>query len=344
MKKLLVFITLALVASIAFASGAPEAKATTGEPQDTSKVVVYSSHVEGPLVAACNAFMEKYPNITVEIVRLGGSEIFARLENEAANPLADIVWGAGVDTVDAYSEYLQPYVSVEDANIPEQFKDPEDCWYADSLVVYCNFYNKSLVGDDIPTSWASAADPNYAGKIAMANPTSSGSAFVQVCSMLFLNGTKENNYEEGWEFVEKFYKNLNGIVQSSSGNCYKMVADGEYAWGLTLEKSVYDYRGNDNLGWAYASEGTAAVGEGIAVVKNCKNLKNARLFVDFILSQECQQAQTNDWSKRSVRADVTPREGLPALSEMKILDYDLAWATENNAYVKERWQDIVVNN
>ncbi|MCC8060714.1 MAG: extracellular solute-binding protein [Clostridiales bacterium] len=342
-------------ATTAAATTAAETKATEAASQEATEqetaaeehsgsVVVYSSHDSDPLNAAVNAFMEKYPTVNVEVVSLGGSEIFSRLEAEANNPLADVIWGAGVDAVDAYSDYLEEYISGEDENIQERFKDPEHKWYADSLVVYCTLYNKNLVQDDIPTTWAVLADEKWKGQIAMADPTSSGSAFVQVCSMLFLNGKQENDYEEGWDFVEQFYRNLDGIVQSSSGNCHKMVADGEYAIGLTLEKFAVKYANDENVGWYYCDEGTAAVGEGIGLVKNCVNPDNAKLFIDFVLSQECQEAQSVDWARRSVRTDVTPYEGLPALEDLKILDYDLTWASENNSLVKEKWQEIVVNN
>lgn len=344
MKK--IFSTLLIcvaVSSVLFANGTAEQTKTEGKSEEQT-VVVYSSHDSDPLNSAVNAFMTKYPNIKVDVVSLGGSEIFSRLEAESANPLADVVWGAGVDTVDAYSKYLAEYVSKEDANVASQFKDPDHKWYADSLVVYCNFYNKKLVGNDIPKTWASLTDPKWKGKIAMADPTSSGSAFVQVCSMLFLNGTKANNYSEGWDFVTKFYKNLDGILQSSSGNCHKMVADGEYAIGLTLEKFAVKYANNPEVGWYYADEGTTAVGEGIALVKEAKHPEAAKTFIDFILSQECQETQSVQWARRSVRTDVHPYEGLPALSDLKLLNYDIDWASQNNSKVKEKWQDIVVNN
>lgn len=338
MKKILTVLFVVLFVSSVFAGGSSEAARTD------KSVVVYSSHDSDPLNSAVNEFMVKYPEIKVEVVSLGGSEIFSRLEAESANPLADVVWGAGVDTVDAYSEYLAEYISKEDSNIAPAFKDPEHKWYADSLVVYCTFYNKALVGNDIPKTWKGLIDPKWKGKIAMANPTSSGSAYVQLCSLLFLNGTKANNYQEGWDFVTLFYKNLNGIIQSSSGSCHKMVADGEYALGLTLEKFAVMYQNNPHVGWYYADEGTAAVGEGIALVKNCKHPEPAKIFIDFVLSRECQETQSVKWARRSVRTDVTPYEGLPALSDLKILDYDLLWASQNNTFIKETWQDIVVNN
>ncbi len=336
MKKL---VCILFVAILVLSVGLMAASA-----DEEMKVVVYSSHDSDPLNDAVNAFMEKYPDIQVEVVKLGGSEIFSRVEAEANNPLADIVWGASVDTIDSYSEYLEEYTSTEDANIPAEYKDAEGKWYADSLVIYCNFYNKELVGEDIPTTWNGLTDPKWKGKIAMANPASSGSAFVQLCSYLFINGTKENNYEEGWPIVEEFYRNLDGKIQSSSGNCHKLVRDGEYSVGLTLEKFAVMYRDDPTVGWYYADEGTAAAPEGIGLVKNCKHPTAAKVFIDYILSQECQERQSVVWARRSVRSDVTPFEGLPALSDLKLLNYDLAWASENHAAVVDHWQEIVVDN
>ena len=42
------------------------------------------------------------------------------------------------------------------------------------------------------------------------------------------------------------------------------------------------------------------------------------------------------------RADYVVR--LAALSDLKLLNYDLAWASENHAAVVVHWQEIVVNN
>ncbi len=45
--------------------------------------------------------------------------------------------------------------------------------------------------------------------------------------------------DEGcWALVEKFIANLDGKLQDSSGNCHKLVASGEYALGVTIEKSA----------------------------------------------------------------------------------------------------------
>lgn len=335
MKKVLVaLLTLALLmVSIA---------AMADEPSGT--VVVYSSHQSEPLNSAVNAFMAKYPGVQVEVVSLGGGEILQRVAAEAANPLCDVSWGSGVDSVDAYSEYWQEYISPEDAAIGDQYKDAEHKWYADSTIVYVNMYNKKLVaakGVPEPTTWADLIDETWKGQIAMADPAQSGSAYVQVCALLFDNGGAENG---GWDFVNKFYQNLDGKIQSSSSKIPKGVADGEYALGLTLEKFAVEYIGNEDVGWYYPAEGTAAVGEGIALVKGAPHEENGKLFIDFVLSQECQQQQSDEWNRRSVRSDVTVNDALPSIDELKVMDYDVQWAADHKAEVLETWQDIVVGD
>ena len=44
--------------------------------------------------------------------------------------------------------------------------------------------------------------------------------------------------EDGWDFIQKLYDNLDGKIVDSSGKCHKMVADGEFYVGLTLEKAA----------------------------------------------------------------------------------------------------------
>ena len=60
--------------------------------------------------AGVNQFMEKYPNVKVEVVAAGTGELCNRIAAETANPIADVLWGGGADSLAAFKEYFQPYV------------------------------------------------------------------------------------------------------------------------------------------------------------------------------------------------------------------------------------------
>ena len=93
----------------------------------------------------------------------------------------------------------------------------------------------------------------------------------------------------------------------------------------------------------YPEDGTSAVPDGIAIVKDCKNLELAQLFVEYALSAECQTAQNKDFGRRPIRSDVTP-VGLAPLGDITLMNYNFDYAGANKADIVEKWQDAVVGD
>ena len=311
------------------------------KPEDYSgTVVVYSPHDADPLNAGVNQFMEKYPN--VKVVAAGTGELCNRIAAESANPIADVLWGGGADSLAAFKEYFQPYVCANDEFIGEAYKDPDDLWIGESPLPMVIFYNKELIEKDgltIPESWEDLTNPEWKGKIAYCLPSKSGSAYTQLCTMVLGHGGKE----DGWAFIEKLYENLDGKMVDSSGKCHKMVADGEFYVGLTLEKAAVQYAEDDTVGFVYPKDGTSAVPDGVALVKGCPNEENAKLFIDFVTSKECQTEQSQTWGRRPVRNDLEVGEGMAKLEDIPLVDYDFDWAANEKEAIIERFNEIMVN-
>lgn len=129
---------------------AKESEATAEKaPEDYSgTVVVYSPHDADPLNAGVNLFMEKYPNVKVEVVAAGTGELCNRIAAESANPIADVLWGGGADSLAAFKDYFAPYVCANDDVIAEEYKDPDDKWIGESPLPMVLFYNKDLIEKD----------------------------------------------------------------------------------------------------------------------------------------------------------------------------------------------------
>ena len=325
------------------AAPAEEAPAEPDEPAEkapedyTGNLVVYSPHDADPLNAGVEMFRQAYPNINVEVIAAGTGELCQRVVAESANPQGDVLWGGGADTLAAYTDYFAPYVCANDDVIDEAYKDANDLWISESPLPMVFIYNKTLIDEaDVPTTWEGLCDESLKGKIAYASPAKSGSAYTQLCTMLFSQPT----LDEGWALVEKFIANLDGKIQDSSGNCHKLVASGEYVLGVTIEKSAVLYNDNPDIGYVYP-EKNSAVPDGVALIKNCPNEENAKLFIDFVTSLECQTAQNGDWARRPVRSDLTP-VGLCELSELDLGDYDFAFAATEKESIVEKWNDLTV--
>ena len=308
------------------------------KPEDyTGNLVIYSPHDPSPLEAGVEMFRQAYPNINVEIVNAGTGELTQRIAAEAENPQGDVLWGGGADTLAGFPDLFQPFVSIHDDVIADAYKDANDLWIGESPLPMCFIYNKTLIDEaSVPTTWEGLTDAALKGKIAYANPAKSGSAYTQLCTILFSQPT----LDEGWALVEKFIANLDGKIQDSSGNCHKLIAAGEYALGVTIEKSAVLYNDNPDIGYVYP-EKNSAVPDGVSLIKNCPNQENAELFINFVLGMDCQKDQNTSWKRRPVRSDLTP-EGLCELSTLDLGDYDFAYAANNKEAIVEKWNDLTV--
>ena len=321
-----------------------EAEAAGGKAPEDYKgtVVVYSPHDADPLNAGVNLFMEKYPNVKVEVVAAGTGELCNRIAAETANPIADVLWGGGADSLAAFKEYFEPYVCANDEFIGAAYKDPDGLWIGESPLPMVIFYNKDLIEKDgltIPETWEDLTKPEWKGKIAYCLPSKSGSAYTQLCTMILGHGGKE----DGWDFIKKLYGNLDGKIVDSSGKCHKMVADGEFYVGLTLEKAAVQYKDDPSVGFVYPKDGTSAVPDGVALVKGCPNEENAKLFIDFVTSKECQTEQSENWGRRPVRSDMEVGEGMAKLEDIPLVDYDFDWAANEKEAIIEHFNDIMVD-
>ena len=321
-----------------------EAEATGGKAPEDYKgtVVVYSPHDADPLNAGVNLFMEKYPNVKVEVVAAGTGELCNRIAAETANPIADVLWGGGADSLAAFKEYFEPYVCANDEFIGAAYKDPDGLWIGESPLPMVIFYNKDLIEKDgltIPETWEDLTKPEWKGKIAYCLPSKSGSAYTQLCTMILGHGGKE----DGWDFIKKLYDNLDGKIVDSSGKCHKMVADGEFYVGLTLEKAAVQYKDDPSVGFVYPKDGTSAVPDGVALVKGCPNEENAKLFIDFVTSKECQTEQSENWGRRPVRSDMEVGEGMAKLEDIPLVVYDFDWAANEKEAIIEHFNDIMVD-
>ena len=319
---------------------APEAPAAPAEktPEDyTGDLVVYSPHDADPLNAGVALFQAAYPNINVEVIAAGTGELCQRVVAESENPQGDVLWGGGADTLAAYVDYFAPYVCANDDVIGDAYKDAADLWIGESPLPMVIIYNKTLIDEaDVPTTWEGLCDEKLKGQIAYASPAKSGSAYTQLCTMLF----SQPSLDEGWAMVEKFIANLDGKIQDSSGNCHKLVAAGEYAIGVTIEKSAVLYNDNPDIGYIYP-DANSAVPDGVALIKGCPNEENAKLFIDFVTGMDCQVDQNVNWKRRPVRSDLAP-EGLCELSTLDLGDYDFAYAANNKESIVEKWNDLTV--
>lgn len=150
-----------------------------------------------------------------------------------------------------------------------------------------------------------------------------------------------------WDYIAKFIDNIDGIVLSSSSQVYKNVIAGEYAVGVSYEdpvvQAIIDNKDNPDadLSLVYPEEGAVWLPAGVAIVKNAPNMDNAKLFVDYVLSEEAQTAL----SKTTIRGTMTSiAQDCPEMKpfeEINVVYEDQAAVAELQTEMLEKWTNLL---
>lgn len=343
MKKLtLVLIGLLVFAVAAFAGGSDEPVAEgTGEPMATDKLVVYSPNSDGLLDATIPAFEAKY-GVEVEVISAGTGEVFKRLEGEKNNPYADVAFGGAFATYMNSAELFQPYTSANNDKVIDIYRNKTGFitpYVLDGSII---LVNKNLIGNIQVEGYKDLLNPALAGKIVSANPSASSSAYAHLTNMLNAIGKGDYESEEAWKFVVDLFTNT--VVIDSSSSVWKGVRDGEYTIGLSYEDpSVQLVRDGADVEVVYMEEGVVYLPAGSAIVKDCKNLVNAQRFIDHITSPEIQDAYGTTVTNRPVMAGVATPDYMTPISEINIIEEDMAYVTDNKQALRDQFKDIYVD-
>ena len=346
MKKLTVLLLILVVAMAGvFAQGAKEAAAT--ENKVGGSLVIYSPNSD-LLVEAAYAFGEQY-GITVEVLSMGTGEVIERVVNEAGNPQAD-VWYGGVNFANGntYKDYFEPYVAKGNEKLPEAYQNQNGCvtrYCLDgsaALLINTDVIKKLGRNPDEFTGYKDLLWPELKGHIAMGNAAASSSAWAELTNMLLVMGDEPYD-EKAWEWVEQFCAQLNGTILSSSSAIYKGTANGEYAVGVSYEDpcvSLLD-SGATNVKLVYPEEGAVWLAAGAAIIKGAKNMDNAKLFMDWLISDEG-QTEIGKSTARPVNPEIrNASPNMPAFSTINVAYEDLELCGANKKAWQERFAEIV---
>ena len=323
--------------------GGGEAEPTTTddggstEGEATDKLVVYSPHSEEEIAIEIPPF-EEQTGITVEVVSGGAGELISRITAEKDNPQGDVLFGASMGTVLAAKDLWEEYVPEEDANVMEPYRSKENRISTYTLVPTVILVNPELCEGIEIKGFNDLLNPELKGKIAFADPAASSLSNVLVFNMLLAMGDGEN-YDAGWEWMEKFCANLDGKILDGSSKVPKGVAVGEYAVGLSHELYYASYR-DSGIEAVWPEEGSAVIAGPVQIVKGGPNLENAKKFMEYVLGKDFQTRYMEQHNARTVRSDVAAPEGVPAFDSLKLFEEPIVTDEEQNA-VLEKFTDLV---
>ena len=334
-------------------SGEPEAPAAgteapaaeSGEEEGGSEtaqtggeLVVYSPNSEGLINATIPLFEEKY-GISVEVIQAGTGELVKRIESEKNDPYADVLFGGSWSQMYDNEDLWEPYVSPNNENVVDAYKN--ECGFITSNVLDGSvlIVNTDLIGDIEIKGYEDLLNPELKGKIATADPANSSSAFAHLTNMLLAMGGYED--EGAWEYVEKLFENIDGKICESSSGVYKGVADGEYVVGLSYEDPCAQLvKDGAPVEIVYMEEGTVYLPASATIVKGARNMDNAKLFMDFILSEEVQNIWGSTLTNRPVMKDAQTSDYMIPLADIKVIEEDIPYVSQHKQEIVDHYTEI----
>jgi iron(III) transport system substrate-binding protein len=341
-KHLALLIAITLLFTLAGCSSkeppAGESKPTPAEEKTTDKLVVYSPNSEGLIKATIPLFEKKY-NVKVELIQAGTGELIKRLDSEKSDPYGDVLFGGALSQFSSNAGLFEKYVSPNDKNVIEAYQNKSG--YTTSYVLDGSVLvvNKKLKGDMKIASYEDLLNPALKGKIATADPASSSSAFAQLTNILLAKGGYDN--QAAWDYVKNLFTNVNGKISSGSSAVYKSVADGEMVVGLSYEDPCAALVKNGApVEVVYPTEGAVFLPATSGIVKGAKNIKNAKLFIDFIISEEVQNIYGSTLTNRPVIKNAKVGDYMTPMDKIKTINEDIEYVNKNKNTIVNKYKDI----
>jgi iron(III) transport system substrate-binding protein len=293
-----------------FVAATLAAASLTPAAAQTGPLNIYTPHGPELTKPLLEAFGKKYPGITVSLITGGTGEVLNRLQAEAANPGADVMWGGPTEAFDGAPNLFDSYDTPVAKDMIVQ--DPNKRWTPLNILVQPIIYNTRRVSEaQAPKLLADLLDPKWQalGGISFPDPSKSGTGLTLASAI---------SGQFGWEFMGKLVKAVRVLPGSSPA--FNAVRDGEVGLGFI----------NEDLGakWitdglpvkmVYPSDAVTVLVDGQAIVKGAKNRRNAELFIDWVGSKEAHELLKTSVNRRSARSDVAPPGNLPPLGSLKLI-------------------------
>ncbi|WP_033543153.1 ABC transporter substrate-binding protein [Planococcus sp. CAU13] len=259
------------------------AEAETAASSETQTLTVYSAGPEG-LAEKIQTSFEEETGIKVEMFQGTTGKILSRLEAESNNPIADVVVLASVPSMEGLKSEnkLKAYESENGDKVNADWSDSEHYYYGYSASALGVAYNTNQV-PSLDADWNEFSEPEWEGRIAMPDPTSSGSAVD------FLYGIT-NADESGWQLIEDWLNN--GMVVAGAN---KESLDSVITGDKDVVISAVDYMtykakdSGEPVDIYYPASGTVISPRAAGILADAPNTEAAQKYIDFLLSDTAQK-------------------------------------------------------
>ncbi|THU04047.1 extracellular solute-binding protein [Lampropedia puyangensis] len=272
-------------------------------------LTVYTAGPEG-LMKKLAAGYEAQTGVKVDYFQGTTGKVMARLEAEAANPQADVLISASWDSAMDLDKrgWLLAYESPNAAQVPAQYKSAT--YVAQGLSALAIAWNPSS-NTPRPTDWSDLAKAPFSNLVNMPDPAQSGTALE------LLSGLEAANGPAAWTLFDALKANGMNLAGANAQALNPVLQGAKAAVFGAVDYITYGAQAKgEKVDIIFPSSGTVVAARPMMVLKSSKNPDDAKKFIDYVLSDEGQQAVAQTYLIPA-RSDVQAKR--PKLAEIKAL-------------------------
>ena len=294
----------------------------SGNAAAKGRLVIYCSAQNTMCEQEAMAFEKKY-DVKTSFIRGGTGTILAKIDAEKDNPQGDVWYGGTMDPHSQAGEMglLEPYKSPNLPQIVEQFRDPAKMKGNYSSAIYLGVLGFGVNPErlqklnlPIPKCWKDLADPMYRNEIQAADPQSSGTGYTQLATYIQLWGE-----EKAFDYLKKLNENVSQYVKSNLVTANLSRGESAVSVGFVHAYATEKEKGAPVETVIPQGKTGYALG-GASIIKGARNLDNAKLFMDFVLSKEVQEMPWRDFGLYQIPTNANA-ESSPKSVDPKKLDF-----------------------
>ena len=326
MKSSLVMVTIGITLLSLFLACAPKAISPTATPKPQAQstapqdaewakvfeaakkegtVTLYTFFFTAQAQPSVKAFEQKYPEIKLEFVPLASAVRLERLKTEQrmGNFIADTSDGAGAFQMNLRKEGMLMAVgdlpSLKDAAWQGLSQTDKEGYLVFATVIYHSFWSNTtlLKSADEPKTLKDLLDPKWKEKIIQIEPATSSIA-----------ATLYSGYVRHGRADDEYFRLLGPQFKWATGSTLdagRALARGEapLAWGSTSTNNSLILEGATIKPLVLKEGALLAFGTAFSIVKNAPHPNAARVFFNWLMSQEGQKAIMENQGMKSARTD-----------------------------------------
>lgn len=297
-------------------------------------LMLYTSQSPEIAQQTVDAFMAKNPDIKVEWMRNGTSQLMNILEAEhqAGAVKADVLLVADAINLGILKNqnrllaWPEAPVGDLDPSLYDQDKNYFSTRISTTGIAYNTENAKPVKG------WAELFADENSGQIAAPSPLYSGAALVHMHTQL-------QDPAWGWNYYNRLNE-LDIVPEGGNGPVLKAVAGGQMKYGININADVLRAKkAGSPVDFIYPEEGSSFFSEPVAIMASTSAPEAAKKFVTFMLSEDGQKL-ASEQGYIPVLASVPSPEGMPSVTDIKLLPLDVDKAVKEDAEVREKFIDI----